>query len=169
MTDAGSGDAGKREQLLAVLRTEEETVRELVIISRGLKDRPAGLDINAVEALIRQRETGVEQIAQLEQERLLLLGASNDSDEEVRDYHRRIRDSLDTLLTLDEGLQDNLRRAQYRAINNVASMPKYLNFSPTMAMEHLTITFTGKEREANLKLEIFLVLFRIPGKSQTAW
>ncbi len=137
MTDAGSGAMGKREQLLAVLRREEETVRELVIISRGLADRPSGLDINAVEELIRQRATGVEQIARLEQERLLLLGASKASDDdEVLSYHRRIRDSLDALLALDEGLQDNLRQAQYRAINNVASMPKYLNFSPVAAKGH---------------------------------
>jgi hypothetical protein len=139
MTATGSGDTGKREQLLAVLRREEETVRKLVIISRGHEDRPAGLDIDAVEELIRQRATGVEQIAQLEQERRLLLGASNDSDDEVRNYRRRIRESLDALMALDEGLQDNLRRAQYRAINNVASMPKYLNFSPTTALEHSAV------------------------------
>ena len=136
MTDAGSGETGKREQLLAVLRTEEEMVRELVTISRSLKDRPGGLDIEAVEELIRQRVTGVEQIARLEQERLLLLGASKASDNEVRNYHRRIRDSLDALLVLDEGLQDNLRRAQYQAINNVASVPSYLNFRPMTATEH---------------------------------
>ncbi|MCH7939103.1 MAG: hypothetical protein IID13_05100 [Candidatus Marinimicrobia bacterium] len=135
MTDAGSGDSGKREQLLALLRTEEETVRELVVISRGLKDRPGGLDIEATEELIRQRATGVERLAQLEQDRLLLLGASNAADDEVRNYHRRIRDSLDALLALDEGLQDNLRRAQYQAINNVVSRPKYLNFSPTTSFE----------------------------------
>lgn len=138
MTSAGSGDTGKREQLLAVLRSEEETVRELVIISRGLKDRPGGLDMEATEEMIRQRATGVEQIAQLEQERLLLLETSDDSDDEIRNYHRRIRDSLDALLVLDEGLQDNLRRAQYQAINNVVSRPKYLNFSPTETMEQHT-------------------------------
>ena len=136
MTDAGSGDTGKREELLAVLRTEEEAVRELVIISSALKDRPGGLDIDATEELIRQRATGVEQIAQLEQERLLLLGAGQPpDDDEVRNYHRSIRDTLDALLALDEGLQDNLRRAQYQAINNVVSRPKYLNFSPTMSLE----------------------------------
>ena len=135
MTDAGSGDTGKREQLLALLRTEEEAVRELVVISRGLRDQPGGLDIEATEELIRHRATGVEQLAQLEQERLLLVDASQASDDEVRNYHRRIRDSLDTLLALDEGLQDNLRRAQYQAINNVVSRPKYLNFSPTTAMD----------------------------------
>ena len=135
MTDAGSSDSGKREQLLALLRTEEETVRELVVISRSLKDRPGGLDIEATEELIRQRATGVERLAQLEQERLSLMGASRASDDEIRNYHRRIRESLDALLALDEGLQDNLRRAQYQAINNVVSRPKYLNFTPTTAMD----------------------------------
>ena len=135
MTDAGSGDTGKRGRLLALLRTEEETVRELVVISRGLKDRPGGLDIEATAALIRQRATGVEQLAQLEQERLSLMDASQASDDEVRNYHRRIREYLDALLALDEGLQDKLRRAQYQAINNVVSRPKYLNFSPTAAMD----------------------------------
>ena len=135
MTDAGSGDTGKRGRLLALLRTEEETVRELVVISRGLKDRPGGLDIEATAALIRQRATGVERLAQLEQERLSLMDASQPSDDEVRNYHRRIREYLDALLALDEGLQDKLRRAQYQAINNVVSRPKYLNFSPTAAMD----------------------------------
>ena len=135
MTYAGSGDTGRREQLLALLRTEEETVRELVLISRGLKDRPGGLDIEATAELIRQRATGVERLAQLEQDRLSLMDASQALDDEVRNYHRRIRESLDALLALDEGLQDNLRRAQYQAINNVVSRPKYLNFSPTAAMD----------------------------------
>ncbi len=135
MTDAGSGDTGKREQLLAVLRAEEETVRELVIISRGLTDRSGGLNIAAVEELIRQRATGVEQIAQLEEERRLLLSASDASDGEVRNYHRRIRESLDALMALDKDLEDSLRRAQYKAINNVASAPKYLNFRPITPTE----------------------------------
>ena len=135
MTYAGSGDTGRREQLLALLRTEEETVRELVVISRGLKDQPGGLDIEATAELIQQRATGIERLAQLEQDRLPLMDASQASDDEVRNYHRRIREYLDALLALDEGLQDNLRRAQYQAINNVVSRPKYLNFSPTAAMD----------------------------------
>ena len=135
MTYAGSGDTGRREQLLALLRTEEETVRELVLISRGLKDQPGGLDIEATAELIQQRATGIERLAQLEQDRLSLMDASQPLDDEVRNYHRRIRESLDALLALDEGLQDNLRRAQYQAINNVVSRPKYLNFSPTTSFE----------------------------------
>ena len=124
-----------RKNLLEVLRNEEAAVLEMLTLSEGLRDRVGRFDLKTVEELIRQRATCVERIATLEQLRGQLLEVLGDPDDEVREFNRRIREALDLIVALDQGLQDSLRKAQYRALNSVASAPNYLNFNPMDATE----------------------------------
>lgn len=125
-----------RKNLLEVLRNEEAAVLEMLTLSQGLRDRAGQFDLKTVEELIRQRATCVERIATLEQLRGQLLEVLGDPGDEVREFNRRIREALDLILALDQGLQDSLHKAQYRALNSVASAPNYLNFNPMDATDH---------------------------------
>jgi len=118
-----------RKNLLEVLRNEEAAVLEMLTLSQGLRDRAGRFDLETVEELIRQRATCVERVAALEQVRRPLREALTAPDDEIREYHRRIRETLDLIVALDDGLQESLHKAQYRALNSVASASNYLNFN----------------------------------------
>ncbi len=130
----GSAEA-VRKNLLEVLRNEEEAVLEMLTLSQGLRDRAGRFDLETVEELIRQRATCVERIAALEQLRGQLLKVLGDPDDEVREFNHRIREALDHIVLLDQDLQSNLHKAQYRALNSVASASNYLNFNRMDATE----------------------------------
>ena len=125
-----------RKSLLEVLRNEETAVLEMLTLSQGLSDRAGRFDLETVEELIRQRATCVERIAAMEQLRGQLLEVLGDPDDEVREFNRRIREALDQIVILDQGLQEGLRKAQHRALNSVASTSNYLNFNRMDATEH---------------------------------